>query len=1220
MDISMKKFLSNIALVVFVIIQFVLYVSPSVLMLYGVFVLFKGCGDSNDDNQEARIERLQKEITDITTDINIDYAEYNYAECKDKCNELIRLCNEHADIEHIDLAVAPAHLLLGKMYYDEADYDAAKVHLLKSTKAFDQYKQQLIVYGVKWYYETITMQYLMLCDITKQQESWEECNEYMENIMSALKKADCSEAQQLLPMFIVKYGHMASHFLDYAKAEKLYKEVIDNSEIYSKYIDYDKYCTEAYHSLISIYVAQLQPEKALALYDVMLRNECSKTSDNTTLRCSSIVSIALCYIYQNNTSQAMRIAKEYQHSEVAKYGSDSVQSIMANACLANIRTVTGLIDGNHSDEDIAGMYEDDIKFWTKKNQYSYPQEYRWFITQYSELLIKSNRCGELGNHCCNLMNIYSSSKVSEEYIFASLLYAECLVAQSKLKEAEGLVDDVCRLIEDNHLYIYQQLESSSLLASIYEKQGRTDDSKRMTNISYRLIVDFPLGNIQAADPLGYAKLIEKVFSNYITYGDYDRALEISNTLIEIYKKVTIGLNNNLCRAYILQALAYRGLHDSENMIASSNLAISMDCGDEIHCIAYDIIGYGHFVSGNYDEAEKYLIAAISHNSDIDPYIVDMCYKDLSLLYIINGDYAQATKYASKITHNSLEEELLIAWQSGNLRQTEKHIKAYYDWLVKNIIDVSSSLSNEQFTTFAHNRLDWDILSSIATSFPNSTECLQIAYNSVINFKGVSLRTGREMTQYIRCSGIPTLNDKLDQIISMQNALNQESNPNDMLSLKNSIDAAETELYALLHSFEGSPFLKIYNWTDVLNRLGDNDVAIEFVECNSLMSEPCYVAMILRKGWNTPRIIKLCNKDELFDVAKIDPSSRIYRNSEDGKQRLDDIYYKKGYSLIWSKISDYLHDSDRIYFAPDGLLHQINIEIFQDNIGMRLSDKYVVHRLSSTRELCIDKKQTSEKSIILYGGLDYDMNVQSMISQSRQYKTTRDRGILREFANGSTSPDSWSNLPGTKIEVERISELCKQYNISADIYTSKDGNEESFKALSGKNVPIIHIATHGLFVDDNPTDHAHFLGGCRSDNSFGSSALIFSGANNIWSGKAVPDGVEDGVLLAEEIATMNLTETELVVLSACETGLGKITSEGVFGLQRAFKKAGVQTIIMSLWKVDDAATSMFMQSFYKHWLAGASKHDAFELAQETVRSYPEKDWQSPYFWAGFIMLD
>lgn len=1216
MDISMKKFLRNIALVVFVIIQFVLYISPSVITI-GLIVRW------TRSYEKEKIENADKLVFDqlaqMQKDIEKQFNNKEYAACKDLCTKYLDKCNYLSDARYAQLFSCDVRIMLGILYFNSGDLISSRMNMQECVDIISSYSVEEIknVYGDSFF----SIQYIpynYLSTISSMQVEWVKWDGYMEIMLELLRCSDEDAFRQFLPMFIVKYGHMTSHFLNYTKAEELYKEVIDNSEKYSKYIDYDRYCAEAYHSLISIYVAQLQPEKALALYNTMQRNGFIKVSDDITLRCSSIVSIAQCY--QNDASKAMRIVKEYQQSEVAKYGPDSVQSIMANACLANIRTVTGLIDGNHIDEDIAGMYEDDIKFWTKKNQYSYPQEYCWFITQYSELLIRSNRCGELGDHCCNLMNIYSSSKVSEEYIFASLLYAECLVAQSKLKEAEGLVNDVCRLIEDNDLYVYQQLESSSLLASIYEKQGRTDDSKRMTNISYRLIVDFQLGNIQAADPLSYAKVLEKVFSNYIIYGDYDRALEISNSLVEIYKKANIGLNNNLCRAYIRQALAYRGLHDSENMIASSNLAISTDCGDDIHCIANDIIGYGHIISGNYDEAEKYLIAAISNNTDIDPYIVDMCYKDLSLLYTINGDYAQATKYASKITHNSLEEDLLIVWQSGNLRQTEKHIKAYYDWLVNNIKDVSSSLSNEQFTTFAHNRLDWDILSSIATSFPNSTECLQIAYNSVINFKGVSLRTGREMTQYIRCSGIPTLNAKLDQIVCMQNALNQESNPNDILSLKNSIDAAETELYALLHSFEGSPFLKVYDWTDVLNRLGDNDVAIEFVECNSLMSEPCYVAMILRKGWNTPRIIKLCNKDELFDIAKIDPSSRIYRNSEDGKQRLDDIYYKKGYSLIWSKISDYLHDSDRIYFAPDGLLHQINIEIFQDNIGMRVSDKYVVHRLSSTRELCIDKMQTSEKSIILYGGLDYDMNVQSMISQSRQYKTTRDRGILCEFANGSTSPDSWSNLPGTKIEVERISELCKQYNISADIYTSKDGNEESFKALSGKNVPIIHIATHGLFVDDNSTDHAHFLGGYRSDNSFGSSALIFSGANNVWSGKAVPDGVEDGVLLAEEIATMNLTETELVVLSACETGLGKITSEGVFGLQRAFKKAGVQTIIMSLWKVDDAATSMFMQSFYKHWLAGASKHDAFALAQETVRSYPEKDWESPYFWAGFIMLD
>lgn len=115
---------------------------------------------------------------------------------------------------------------------------------------------------------------------------------------------------------------------------------------------------------------------------------------------------------------------------------------------------------------------------------------------------------------------------------------------------------------------------------------------------------------------------------------------------------------------------------------------------------------------------------------------------------------------------------------------------------------------------------------------------------------------------------------------------------------------------------------------------------------------------------------------------------------------------------------------------------------------------------------------------------------------------------------------------------------------------------------------------------------------------------------------MPEGIEDGVLTALEISTMNLSGTDMVVMSACETGLGDITSDGVFGLQRAFKMAGVQTLVMSLWKVDDNATSLMMQTFYEHLLSGMSKREAFNLAQAAVRAkYPE-----PYYWAGFIMLD
>jgi CHAT domain-containing protein len=132
-------------------------------------------------------------------------------------------------------------------------------------------------------------------------------------------------------------------------------------------------------------------------------------------------------------------------------------------------------------------------------------------------------------------------------------------------------------------------------------------------------------------------------------------------------------------------------------------------------------------------------------------------------------------------------------------------------------------------------------------------------------------------------------------------------------------------------------------------------------------------------------------------------------------------------------------------------------------------------------------------------------------------------------------------------------------------------------------------------------------------------LLLAGANIALSGqqKDLPEGVQDGILTAKEISLLDLTHTQIAVLSACETGRGEITAEGVFGLQRALKQAGVATIIMSLWPVDDAATQLLMQEFYQNWIkANLNKNQAFAQAQKTVQAkYP-----SPEYWAGFILLD
>lgn len=123
-------------------------------------------------------------------------------------------------------------------------------------------------------------------------------------------------------------------------------------------------------------------------------------------------------------------------------------------------------------------------------------------------------------------------------------------------------------------------------------------------------------------------------------------------------------------------------------------------------------------------------------------------------------------------------------------------------------------------------------------------------------------------------------------------------------------------------------------------------------------------------------------------------------------------------------------------------------------------------------------------------------------------------------------------------------------------------------------------------------------------------------SNSWLGESLPEGLEDGILTGEEIAGMNLSNTDLVVLSACQTGLGEITRDGVYGLQRAFKAAGVGTIVMSLWEVNDEATELMMTKFYSHLSLGKSKRESFDYAVSAVKA----EYDDPEYWAAFIMID
>jgi CHAT domain-containing protein len=432
------------------------------------------------------------------------------------------------------------------------------------------------------------------------------------------------------------------------------------------------------------------------------------------------------------------------------------------------------------------------------------------------------------------------------------------------------------------------------------------------------------------------------------------------------------------------------------------------------------------------------------------------------------------------------------------------------------------------------------------------------------------------------------------------------------------------------------------------KLTKDDIAVEFV---SFMNQDTtfYCAYLLKKDYDVPKMT-ICLK-----TTKQINTKDVYSNSNLSR-------------AIWGSIADDLVGVKNIYFGPSGELYNIAIESLPDweDSTKLVSDRWNFYRLSSTRELALIKDKNQIKHAVVYGGLTYDTDTASMLRDRIKYPEVRDRDFSAntlEVADSLNLRTGVNELPSTKVEATLIDRKLKAGKIDDIICTDTIGTETSFKALSGQKKNLLHIATHGFywtetearrtnysFLTLNNNDDQRY----QEDKALTRSGLLFAGANNALKGKPLPEGVDDGILTAQEISRLDLRGLDLVALSACETGLGEITGDGVFGLQRGFKKAGAQSILMSLWKVDDTATQMLMTQFYTNLTSGMSKRKSLLEAQRYVREYETevevnslsnltpmqqrqqqksgvlnntstqtkkvRPYEDPKYWAAFILLD
>lgn len=369
-----------------------------------------------------------------------------------------------------------------------------------------------------------------------------------------------------------------------------------------------------------------------------------------------------------------------------------------------------------------------------------------------------------------------------------------------------------------------------------------------------------------------------------------------------------------------------------------------------------------------------------------------------------------------------------------------------------------------------------------------------------------------------------------------------------------------------------------------SQLSEQEAIVEIVRVQafdqSFSDQAHYVAMVLTKGAAQPQLMLLDNGHQLETRY-----AKYYRNTI--QQKIAD---NVSYQQYWGKIEPAVRGKKTLYLSLDGVFNQLNLNTLKKNDGDYLVKTHDLVLLGNSKDLLglKSRKTTSPaKNAVLLGFPDY--------------------------GGPELAP-----LPGSKIELEGIHKMLKASAYQVTQFMQLTATEKNLKGV--KAPELLHIATHGYFLKDvdvqNDAFGVHIEN--ATDNPLLRSGLMLAGAGKTISGAAQPnlESNDNGILTAYEAMNLDLEGTELMVLSACETGLGDVKNgEGVYGLQRAFLVAGVDALIMSLWKVDDAATQQLMTNFYTNWLKLRDKQKAFKQAQLQLMT----KYADPYYWGAFVMI-
>lgn len=830
---------------------------------------------------------------------------------------------------------------------------------------------------------------------------------------------------------------------------------------------------------------------------------------------------------------------------------------------------------------------------------------------------------------------------------------------------EQLVTDTKRRVGEKHPLYAMSITS---IAILYMFRGDYEKALPLLQRSIAIMKE-----ISAEDNPQYGIMVNNLALLYERMGQYDKALLLSQQALEIRKKTLPEDNPQYALLYPLSlsnlASLYMRKEEYEKALPLFQQALNIRerlLGKEhpYYAISLNNLAQVYSYMGVYDKALPLFEQALEvyekkfGKNDLE-YIMGL--DNLALLYKDMGNYEKSLPLIQQVLEwrrknmgeahpyyaNSLNNLGLLDMLSNHPADASALFIKANNITLNHLARTYSSLSEQEKIVFLNQESSqFHYLPSLAfyQGLKEQQEIVNHVYSTELALKGMVLEDQRQMLRSVRQSGDTRTLSLYEQwrfnkaLLGRQALLPKAQRVSYLDSIEEATDKWEQELSRRSADFRNMQHSQTLSARDIFNKLEKGQAVVEFLRfrlynkkwTDSIM----YAAIVILPQDSNARFVPLCEERELMRILRpsINANASIYRlyppkKLSNKKASSSDSLYQ----LIWKPLEKHLTGVNTIYYAPAGLMHRIAFQAMRPDSTHLLIDIYQLNQLLSTRQVASQLPATKQlTAAAIWGNIDYNLEKvegtkinHGLDSSVKKTDTTDSSFNLYSWDTRGLRSKEWNTLPGAKKEIDSIGNLFRQAGIPHVTKSGVLATEEAFKELDGKSPQLLHLATHGFFLPVVSTRHLKTYDLNSDKNVFTvqqdpmfRSGLVLAGANITWTGKSGLPGKEDGILTAYEIAQIDLSNTDLLVLSACETALGDLQSnEGVIGLQRAFKIAGVKQMMLSLWRVPDKETMELMTLFYKNWLSGQTTREALRSAQLKM-----KNKYAPFYWAAFVLIE